>query len=135
MDVLFKNNWVENDYFNLDSDYIRIKQGVSTIKALALRLYKDFDLVPLAEYSMENLPFAEFINNIESSVDNLANNIFRNPMFLQSKQWKENQPIWNYEDLNRIEGNLKLLNYNLTAQTDSRVPIALTLGGGRFGRI
>lgn len=104
-----KTDWKNGEYFNLDVDYARIKGNILYIVEFAEKLNKTFN-VELSEYTIEELPYEEFFNNIVYAVEEIekAYPIVYDDM----RNYQENNVIWDENDLNTIEKNTKKL-YNL----------------------
>ena len=128
-----KTDWTKDDYFNLTPDYERIKGNVEHLRNMAVQLYKRFYLSPIGNYRIQDLPYAEFLNTIEKNVDLLAEYSFRDPDTKPMATWEDNEFIWNWQDLNRIEGNLQLLYRDLTAEMLAKQSMSFTLGSQNFG--
>ncbi len=104
-----KTDWKNGEYFNLDVDYARIKGNILYIAEFAEKLNKTFN-VELSEYTIEELPYEEFFNNIVYAVEEIekAYPIVYDDM----RNYQENNVIWDENDLNTIEKNTKKV-YNL----------------------
>lgn len=104
-----KTDWKNGEYFNLDVDYARIKGNILYIVEFAEKLNKTFN-VELSEYTIEELPYEEFFNNIVYAVEEIekAYPIVYDDM----RNYQENNVIWDENDLNTIEKNTKKV-YNL----------------------
>lgn len=104
-----KTDWKNGEYFNLDVDYARIKGNILYIVEFAEKLNKTFN-VELSEYTIEELPYEEFFNNIVYAVEEIekAYPIVYDDM----RNYQENNLIWDENDLNTIEKNTKKV-YNL----------------------
>lgn len=104
-----KTDWKNGEYFNLDVDYARIKGNILYIVEFAEKLNKTFN-VELSEYTIEELPYEEFFNNIVYAVEEIekAYPIVYDDM----RNYQENNAIWDENDLNTIEKNTKKV-YNL----------------------
>lgn len=104
-----KTDWKNGEYFNLDVDYARIKGNILYIVEFAEKLNKTFN-VELSEYTIEELPYEDFFNNIVYAVEEIekAYPIVYDDM----RNYQENNVIWDENDLNTIEKNTKKV-YNL----------------------
>lgn len=104
-----KTDWKNGEYFNIDVDYARIKGNILYIVEFAEKLNKTFN-VELSEYTIEELPYEEFFNNIVYAVEEIekAYPIVYDDM----RNYQENNVIWDENDLNTIEKNTKKV-YNL----------------------
>lgn len=104
-----KTDWKATDSFDLYTDYFRIKNNMLEVAALVKRYYGELDMIPLNDYGIEGVGFADFFNNIEENIDILADTGYRPAGMQSTKRWAENRPIWTHTDLNRIEGSLEMM--------------------------
>lgn len=122
-----KTNWVSTDYFNY-TDYNRIKNNISRLRSMALTLYLDFPYENMGDdkTGYTDFPYADEFNAMENNLESLKNHTY-GFYFTDKKQWYENQPTPNYEDLNRIEGAcLKMYNgFNNELSAKSKLNIRL----------
>lgn len=91
------------DRFNA-SDYNRIKNNIYHLHALALSLYKSFNIQPdggdkqVGEYF-----YADEINKLESNLDTINNNTL-NRQYGSTPIYVDNGNTFDFNELNRLEG-------------------------------
>ena len=127
-----KTNWVSSDYFNVE-DYNRIRGNIQYVYEYALRLYKVFGIDVMQERTLGDAVAAELLNHVEKNLDKIANNTYNLIEYRPGKTFEAGQPAWNYDDLNRIERNLLLINTMLESQEAGLKRLAFELGGVQFG--
>lgn len=135
-----KTDWAPVDqdgnqmYFNLVPDYARIKGNIEYLRDFGNILYSNFDINAMEEYTIEDLPYSDFLNTVESNVELIASKTYSPPGFQKGKIFLGNDTVWNYKDLNRIENNLLLIYNTLNSQYEGMHTLAfetgITLGGG-----
>ena len=108
-----KTNWTDTDYFNY-TDYNRIKNNIEHLRSLSLDLYLDF-------------PYADEFNVMENNLESMKNNTF-GFYFTDKKQWYDNQPTPNYEDLNRIESACLKMYDGFNNETRAKGRLSVRLG-------
>lgn len=123
-----KTNWGKSDYFNLDPDYVRIKGNILYLHELVSSLYAPFSLQTMKDYSISDIPRADFFNAVEDNVQRLADGHFRPYGFIDSKYYIGNEAPWNQDDLNRIENNLLLLFRAFESQQNGKRELPYALG-------
>lgn len=106
-----KINWKATDYFNLDPDYNRIKGNIEYMKELSNKMYSDFPLIEMGAFTIQDMPFDTFLNNIVDNVSQLESNLYKPPDNAEMKRYKGGEVGWNADELNIIEGNILRL-YN-----------------------
>lgn len=122
-----KTDWAAADSFDLYTDYFRIKNNMLEIKKLVQALYGDPKMIPLDDYGIEDVGFADFFNNVERNIDRLADAGYHHPDMPPTKTWTDNRPAWTYLDLNRIEGALARMYGGL--RRICRTSLPMRLGG------
>ena len=127
-----KTDWTSSDYFNVE-DYDRIRGNIQYVYEYALRLYKVFGIDVMQERTLGDAVAAELLNGVENSLDKIANNTSNLIEYRPGKTFEPGQPAWNYDDLNRIERNLLLINTMLESQEAGLKRLAFELGGVQFG--
>lgn len=127
-----KTDWVDGEFFNLTPDYERIRGNILFAQEYAKRLYESFSLQQMKDFTIEDIPFADFFNNIVENVRALENYLFVPPGIEPLKNYTENQPAWNAEQLNDIERNLLLLYNAMQDQWEHLKVLSFTLGGEDF---
>ena len=127
-----KTDWAGTDYFNLDPDYNRISGDIEYLQDFSERLYPAFSLVPMGEYDYEDFPYPSFLNNIVGNAESLADNTVKPLGWREMRTYAANEPGWNQDDLNIIEGNLGLLYQSLHGQWNLLPMLEFELGGSEF---
>lgn len=126
-----KTNWVITDYFNY-TDYNRIKNNIAYLRNLSLTLYLDFPYEEMGDdkSGYADFPYADEFNAMENNLESMKNNTF-GFYFTNKKQWYDNQPTPNFEDLNRIESACLKMYYGLNKQMDNKARLSVRLGNQR----
>lgn len=127
-----KTDWKSTDSFDLYSDYFRIKNNILWLQKLISQMYRPFEIIVMEDYGVEDIGFADFYNNIERNIDILADAGFRNPNIQPTKVWRDNQAIWNFADLNRIEGALDIMYKDIIFGRSARPMLAMALGVNQY---
>lgn len=107
-----KTNWTNEDYFNLDPDYSRIKGNIEYIKEFAEMMNKVFHIDPMNTYTIEEIPLVDFFNTIVSNVRKVEEGTYVVSSMQPMRDYTQNGVIFDANDLNTIEKNL-LIVYNL----------------------
>lgn len=127
-----KTDWSNKTYFNVTPDWIRITGNIEYIQQAARPKYLDIQLEPMETLSVLDLPYANRLNSVENNLETLGRRIVNLNTFPKKEVQYANSPIWDYADLNRIEG-FSLLLKDLVDKTGINVPtLAFTLGGEEF---
>ncbi|HBU11468.1 MAG TPA: hypothetical protein DEB31_01660 [Clostridiales bacterium] len=127
-----KTDWKFDDDFDLYTDYFRIKNNILWLQKLIGEEYRPFALIPMNDYGVDGIGFADFYNNIERNIDILADAGFRNSKIQPTRTWNANRAIWNFSDLNRIEGALLILHNDLMSARANRPVLSMTLGVNQY---
>ena len=127
-----KTDWTSSDYFNVE-DYNRIRGNIQYVYEYALRLYKVFGIDVMQERTLGGAVAAELLNDVENNLDKIVENTYNLIEYRPSKSFEPGQAAWNYDDLNRIERNLLLINAMLESQEAGLRRLAFELGGVQFG--
>lgn len=127
-----KTDWLSSDYFNVE-DYNRIRGNIQYVYEYALRLYKIFGIDVMQERTLGGAVAAELLNDVENNLDKIVENTYNLIEYLPGKTFAPGQAAWNYDDLNRIERNLLLINTMLESQEAGLKRLAFELGGVQFG--
>lgn len=127
--MVFKTDWKYDDEFDLTVDYGRIKGNIEAIKSLAKTLYTKVITPKLKDYSYSDIPYADFFNSIEQSLQRIASSTFQRQNMEAGKAYIQNGAIFTYEDLNRIEKGLRIVYADLLSAKKNRQCMAITLGG------
>lgn len=128
-----KTDWKSTDSFDLDPDYVRIRGNILHLADIARRLYPTVPLANMADYTIADIPCADFFNAVDGNVDALLDGCFRPSRIVRGREYAANGRIWDADDLNRIESALAALYDILRAQENTRPVLAFTMGGDLFG--
>ena len=127
-----KTNWTNDDYFNLDPDYNRIKGNIEYLIALSKDMYTDYTTPELESADIKGFPKVAFFNNVVTSTQALLN--CYSPIGSKSMRvYSSNGIVWNAAELNAIERNHLLLYHALTGQKSCIRRLRITLGGDKIG--
>ena len=120
-----KTNWSADDYINV-ADYNRIIGNIAYLNELETGLYMPVSYVELAEKAVDDFPYAEEFNQIESFLSDLSTKTFPFVNY-ERGYWIANGPTPTYDDMNRIESTcLAFYNgYNRQKRTRSKLSIRL----------
>lgn len=123
-----KTNWTDTDYFNY-TDYNRIKNNIEYLRSLSLDLYLDFPYEDMGDdkTGYADFPYADEFNVMENNLESMKNNTF-GFYFTDKKQWYDNQPTPNYEDLNRIESACLKMYDGFNNETRAKGRLSVRLG-------
>lgn len=122
-----KTDWVASDYFNAE-DYNRINGNVAHLKAYLGTLFKEME-ISLSEEEKTNLSliYAREMNAIENGLSALNGGTYGLDIG-ESKTYKPNGKVPNFEDYNRLESATLAL-YEMAQVHKANLPrLALTLG-------
>lgn len=115
------------DRFNTD-DFNRIKNNLVYLRNLAVSLYPQFTLSNMGEdKSKDQYFYAEEINTIENNLKVIAEKTFA-PDIGESSLYVANGRLFDYQELNRIEGATLDMYNQLTNQYKGRRMLTFTLG-------
>lgn len=128
-----KTNWKSTDSFDLDPDYARIRGNILHLAGMARRLYPAVPLAEMADYTIADIPCADFFSAVDGNTDALLDGSFRPLRAGRGREYAANGRIWDAEGLNRIESALAALYDILRAQENARPALAFTMGGDLFG--
>ncbi|MEG2501249.1 MAG: hypothetical protein RSA78_09300 [Oscillospiraceae bacterium] len=123
-----KTNWTKDDTFDILPDYERIKGNILHLKAEAAKLYMPFALNSIDDYSMAAVAHAEFFNNVENDLKAIYNNTFKRNAYT-ARTLVANSPVWDWRDLNRIEGIILQIYTDFAAQSLAKPKLKFQLGG------
>lgn len=125
-----KTDWTESDYFNLDPDYSRIKGNIQWIKDFSTKMYADFPLISMGDFTVDGFPADTFLNNIVDNVTTLENNLFKPPTDQPMQRYSLGAPGWDADQLNIIEGNILRLHDAMVGQWNLIPTMAFSMGTG-----
>lgn len=128
-----KTNWVDNDYFNINPDYNRIKGNIEYLVTLSKEMYADYPVPQLESVSISGYPTASFFNNVVNATKAILDNCYTPSGTKPMRIYSSNGVGWNAAELNAIEGNHLLLYQALTGQKSSIRRLQITLGGVNIG--
>ncbi|MEG2924509.1 MAG: hypothetical protein RR848_08565 [Oscillospiraceae bacterium] len=123
-----KTNWTKDDAFDISPDYERIKGNILHLKGEAAKLYLPFTISDMADYSIMALPHAEFFNNVENGLKAIYGNTFKRNSYT-TRTLVANSPVWDWRDLNRIEGISAQIYTDFVAQSLAKPKLKFQLGG------
>lgn len=116
-----KTDWIYSDYFNVDPDYIRIKENIEFLATIV-------SYTPdLEEVTIATVPSASFFVKVNIAVNDLYFIAFDNELKLPIN-YAANKPVWTYDTLNTIENALE----RIYTQLKYAKKIPLTLGGVQY---
>ena len=128
-----KTNWVNDDRFNIDPDYHRIKGNIEYLIELSKTIYLDYESPDLETVSTEGYPRASFFNNVVGATMVILSNCYSPVGARNMRSYCGNGVVWNASELNAIETNHLLLYNALTRQKSSIPKLQITLGGVKLG--
>lgn len=128
-----KTNWVNDDYFNLDPDYTRIKGNIEYLIALSKEMYPEYPYPVLELADIMGYPTASFFNNVVNATMSIMTYCYTPIGAKSMRGYTSNGVAWNASDLNAIEENHRLLYDVLTRQKASLNRLPITLGGVTIG--
>ena len=128
-----KTDWKSTDSFDLDLDYARIRGNILHLAGMKQRLYPAVPLADMADYTIADIPCADFFSAVDGNVDALLDGCFRPRRIGRGREYAVNGNIWDADDLNRIESALAALYDILRAQENTRPVLAFTMEGDFFG--
>lgn len=139
-----KTNWRKDDWFQI-ADWERINGNIAYIAEYARPIYgtiylADMLLNPVVKDGPDtrDYPFVWWCNAVEDNLTLLGKTIVNLNTFPGHVTQKENEPFWDYIDLNRIESftlrlyELLQFEYQSGEFTDT---LAFTLDGGYFATV
>lgn len=116
-----KTDWIYTDYFNVNPDYIRIKENIEFLAAIV-------SYTPdLEEVTIATVPSASFFVKVNIAVNDLYIIVFDKELNLPVR-YPLNEPTWTFETLNIIENAL----LQVYTQCKYAKKIPLTLGGVQY---
>ncbi len=128
-----KTNWVDNDYFNINPDYNRIKGNIEYLVTLSKEMYPEYPVPQLESVNISGYPKASFFNNVVNATKAILDNCYTPAGAKPMRIYASNGVGWNAAELNAIEGNHQLLYQVLTGQKSSIQRLQITLGGVQIG--
>lgn len=131
---MYKQDWKANDYFNL-SDYNELNNEILKLQKRCLKLYSTPPQVTLkTDYSVGDIWDKNTINNIENSLDSLAEVTNTSNLYVSGdKIASAGGKAWDYIALNRIGANMELISNTIQGRDDDMTRLLqFECGGGLF---
>ena len=127
-----KISWTESDAFRLDPDYERIRGNLLYLRQRAAAITRRPDYGEMSSYTADGLPLADFFNRVEENLAALADAVQPRPEY-STRSFSPGSLVWDWRDLERIEGMLLQVYNDLNAIENGQQKLAFCLGGGLFG--
>ncbi len=127
-----KTNWQDNDSFNLNPDYNRIRNNIYFVRDSATELYGTIDLADMKLYEITDFPTPDLPNTLVNNINAIRDSTFSPIGWGNMRSYVATKPGWKAEDLNTIEGNLGILKAALAGQKNLLPQLAFALGGSEF---
>lgn len=125
--VQAKTNWTKNDHFDA-VDYNRIKNNIAHLKELSSTLYPAYTIADMgADKTYSDYYYADEVNTIENNFELINNKTLKQP-YGEKKQYMDNGPTMDWEELNRLERSIQDLFDKLTNQFGSRRNLTFNFG-------
>ena len=122
-----KTNWTKDDYFNA-TDFNRIKNNLVSLRDIANKMYKDFDITSLgSDKTYKDYFYADEINTIEDNFEKI-NRLTINVGYGEKPIYRDNGYIMTFEELNRLERAMLDLYGKLTNQAEGMRRLTFNLG-------
>lgn len=130
-----KINWngsVVNDVYVGDrfnaTDFNRIKNNISYLRDLAVKLYNDFEIHSLGnDRTPKDYFYADEINKIEENLSTINNNTIKRS-YATARFYMDNGIVMNFRELNRIENTTLDLYEKLTNEYNGRRTLTWNFG-------
>lgn len=129
-----KTDWTATDEFRLAPDYERIRGNLEHLQAWAARVAGRAELAPMPDEDIDGLPYPEFFNRVEENLAAVAGAVYPRAGY-ETRSFAAGKPVWDWRDLDRIEGMEEQICRDLRALESSLPGLAFLLGGGTFGAI
>ena len=127
-----KTVWAETDTFRLTPDYERIRGNLLYLRQRAAAVTQRPEYGPMEDHTVDGLPLADFFNRVEENLAALAAAVQTRPEYF-TRSFFPGSLVWDWRDLERIEGMLLKIYNDLNAIEDGQQKLAFCLGGGYFG--
>ena len=127
-----KISWTESDAFRPDPDYERIRGNLLYLRQRAAAITRRPDYGEMSSYTADGLPLADFFNRVEENLAALADAVQPRPEY-STRSFSPGSLVWDWRDLERIEGMLLQIYNDLNAIESGQQKLAFCLGGGLFG--
>ena len=123
-----KTDWTSNDYVNT-VDYNRIIGNIAYLKAYLDGLFADLTNVSLGEEkAVKSLIYSREINAIEVALETLNLETYKFDIG-ETKEYMANRRTLDFNELNRIESAILMLNKTMVVHKESLPRLAFILGG------
>ena len=129
-----KTNWAAADEFRLEPDYERIRGNLEHLQAWAARIARRAELTLMPGERVDGLPYPEFFNRVEQNLAAVAAAVCPRAGY-ETRSFVAGKAVWDWRDLDRIEGMGEQIGRDLQAIENSLPDLAFLLGGGVFGAI
>jgi hypothetical protein len=129
-----KINWDGNpeEHFNIEPDYIRIKNNIEFLHELGCKLYLNFNINEMRDVKLGDVLTVSSFNTVSDNVDTVIQNTFIPQGYTKVKPRTGNGVVWSFTELNTLENNLLELNDILQLQKNARKRLSFRLGGGKI---
>ena len=127
-----KTVWAETDTFRLTPDYERIRGNLLYLRQRAAAVTHRPEYGPMEDHTVDGLPLADFFNRVEENLAALAAAVQTRPEY-STRSFFPGSLVWDWRDLERIEGMLLQIYNDLNAIENGQQKLAFCLGGGLFG--
>jgi hypothetical protein len=115
------------DRFNA-VDFNRIKNNLDYLRDLAIKIYKEFNIVPLGEdRGYEHFFYADEINQLEENLKTINNNTFKKSYGV-APVYVDNGHTMHFTELNRLESAILDLYNRLNHQAENRRTLVWNFG-------
>ena len=127
-------NGRDNEYFDIDIDYPRIKENILHLQNLFDTVFFDNSSAyyQMGNYSYNSIPYVDFFNNIVYNIDTIKNGLNKVNVDVKDynylRTYYENQSIWDYNDLNKIEQNISILKKQMEKYEKAKRKLPIKLG-------
>ena len=122
-----KTDWSKDDYFNA-VDFNRIKNNLVSLRDIANKMYKDFDIISLGNDKIyRDYFYADEINLIEDNFEKI-NRLTINASYGEKPIYRDNGYIMTFEELNRLEKAMLDLYDKLVNQAEGLRHLTFNLG-------
>ena len=115
------------DRFNA-TDYNRIKNNLSYLRELAVKMYKEFSIASIgSDKSPSDFFYAEEINKMEQNLNTINSNTLKRS-YGTNPTYADNGNTMTFAELNRLEGAILDLYDRLTNQSEGRRTLQFNFG-------
>lgn len=115
------------DRFNA-TDFNRIKNNLQHLRDMAIKLYKEFDIVNMgADRTPADYFYADEINQLEENLNTVNNRTLRRS-YGTARKYADNGNTMNFAELNRLESAILDLYERLSNQAMNRRTLVWNFG-------